>query len=320
MAVPTFGSVTPSSMSSRGRSMVTISGTNFRVQDPVPATGYVGGEYPRPVTVSVGGEPCEDVRVWSATTVTCIIPSWRGDPNAVNLPATADVVITNVDDDGVPIPTEAVTAPDAFTYFRDALTYESPSRLNLVTREVIFAFRRYVLKNTKMPPSTETFDATSGVLRLVQLADLPGLILMGPRLTESPLYTNRNRVHVDEGGGTFTRRRRHYVVDLEFELTGVSDRTDELLNLADLCTRFIHSVGVIEANIDPGGPTPRRKYDVMWVPGQEPEVMNNPSTNNLRTFEANFRVMGVDIDTPDVLERIELNEELAGADLQLDVL
>lgn len=88
VSAPTIDSVSPDSAPGYGGALITITGTNF---EDDPGT-----------TVSVGGQPCIDVTVVSATEITCKAPAF----GASDLGA-KDVVVTNAD-------TGTVTAAGAF--------------------------------------------------------------------------------------------------------------------------------------------------------------------------------------------------------------
>src|SRR3990167_7876709 len=139
MAIPTFTSITPATGPTGGRNLVTIVGTGFRTWPAPPALGPVPpppafGPAPAtaaPVRVTFDGEAALSVAVVSSTTLKVVAPPYRGNSEAspthpsdgsppLPLPAT-DVIITNVDDAGVAIPGEMVTAADAYLYARTAL-------------------------------------------------------------------------------------------------------------------------------------------------------------------------------------------------------
>ncbi|HUV39683.1 MAG TPA: hypothetical protein VMY39_08705, partial [Planctomycetota bacterium] len=266
-----------------------------------------------PMEVLIDGEPAIDVRVYDDTLLTCIAPDWRGSVNVASdpLPVAVDVTLTNLDDDGVAIGGETVTEVGAFTYTRQRVTAESPSWLTRVVRALVEGFRRNVLFNTSLNKHSESYDLASGSLRELSEGQLPGLSLDGPSLRANPAYTNNHRQKVSGGGFAIDEHRRHYVVDMEFDIFGFSDRSDELANLIELCTEYLHAHGHILVDPDPAtGETERREYDVMWVPNQEPRVQGAPNQSNLKVFSGRIVVLGVDIDTRDVLRRDYLRDDL----------
>ena len=94
MPAPTVTSVTPPSGVARGGSLVTIAGTLFDASSDED-TGAAE------VSVTFDGRAATDVRVQSATSLTCIVP--RGDlPTKKDDPETlsVDIVITNFNSEG----------------------------------------------------------------------------------------------------------------------------------------------------------------------------------------------------------------------------
>lgn len=176
MAVPTFTSVTPAAGLTKGGSLVRIVGTGFRVPPSPPVLGYVGGAAQRTVSVTFGGLACRQADAVSATLIACRPAPWAGDYDT--LPAALDVRVANLDDAGVEIPTENVTAVAAYTVAPPPLTTEYA--LQRAVRAVLQAFRRYLLVNTHLAMSRD-YDGTLGAPDRV-VADLPAVILGGPIL------------------------------------------------------------------------------------------------------------------------------------------
>jgi hypothetical protein len=98
-----------------------------------------------------------------------------------------DVVVRNLDDDGVPIVGEEAVRSGAFTYAQPRLTAESD--LTRLVRTLLRELKRQVLDNVVLTVQTD-FDAETGdELHLAQFAALPGLVLVGPELVEDRCYS-----------------------------------------------------------------------------------------------------------------------------------
>jgi hypothetical protein len=312
MAVPTITTITPAVMRSRGGSLITIDGTNFREYTAVPLTGPTDGILIPPVKVTIDGEPCTELLSFSDTRVTCLVPGWRGGVGSTQttdpLPLDVDVVLENIDDDGVLIPGETVTEVDGFRYKRDATTHAARGWISTVSVELRRFFARYVLQNTKFVPHTEVYDQDA-TLRQLQLSEPPALVMTGPSIRENRRGWSSNHLQqVTTGATTLDLQRRHYVVDLTFDLIGLSNSLDQLINLAELCLETVHAQGYLYVDplsVDPS--TVRRKYTLRWV--QEPDVQREPNLSNLATFESRIIIEGVDVDTYDVLGQAVLTDD-----------
>lgn len=243
MAVPTFTSITPDDGLPAGRGRVRIVGTGFRLppvpppagSDP-PLTGPIPGDFPqwlRTVRVEIDGRPCDDVIPVSDTLLYAITPEYRGLP--ASLPKLSDVVITNLDDSGVPIVGESVTASAAFTFRRQDLTVDSD--VAWVARNVIDRFARNVIENVTV--STGLDYAESGSL-LLAISRLPTLALLGPDIEEDEEGEERNERQFpqdpDAPAGDVLINAAPLPVSLVWRILVLSDDKLEALNLANLVT------------------------------------------------------------------------------------
>ena len=83
---------------------------------------------------------------------------------------------------------------DVFTYIRPALTIESD--LTRLVRALFQELKRQVLENVVLTVHTD-FDAEAGAeLHLAQIAQLPGLVLMGPELAEDRFFSTNQRPEI----------------------------------------------------------------------------------------------------------------------------
>jgi hypothetical protein len=158
VAQPTFTSITPGKGYTGGGQIVEIVGTNFRALE-VPYAVPEMTERPT-VAVTFGGAEAEAVWPVSTTLLRVRVPTAQFDPNPdieaqIKLDpditrisfGAVDVVITNLDDNHVPIPGETVTAPDVYVYQQPLLRLpEGDPPLLQVLREFL-----QLLKLTLVP-------------------------------------------------------------------------------------------------------------------------------------------------------------------------
>lgn len=282
MSIPSIASISPSAGPTAGNLLVEVLGAGF----PLPA-----GETPT-VGVLVGDRPAREVRVVSSQQLTCIVPP--GDAGRV------DIVVQNLDTTGAPIPGEVAAAPAAFTYVPQPLAVEAD--LTRLVRTLLQELKRQVLDNVVLTVHTD-FDAGVGAeFHLVQIARLPGLVLVGPELTENRFFSINQLPEISTEPGQFAQRRVPYTVDLGFTVIGVTDHTTELLNLMAATQLFFHRNPYLELDRDPtDADAGRVRYEMTVGRDGELKVTSQPNDSNVRSFSGRFVVRGFDL------------EDLAGA-------
>jgi len=286
MAAPTITSMVPATGPAGGRTLVELQGSGFRLPLAPPPTGPTAP--PRPtVHVLVGGRAADDVRVIDATRLTFLSP--LGDPGP------ADVAVQNVDDAGQPIPGEEATRAGGFAYVQPKLALEAD--LTRLVRTLLRELKRQVHPNVSLTVQTD-FDAETGdELHLTELAKLPGLVLVGPELSENRFYSLNKSPEHPLGADGFSRLRVPYTVDLGFTLVGVSDHTTELLNLMAAMELFFHRNKFLELDRDPANPTTGQvRYELDLTPGGDLKVSSQPNESNVRSFSGAFVVRGFDLE------------------------
>jgi hypothetical protein len=286
VAAPTIDSLTPATGPTGGRTLVDVLGSGFRLPPPPPAEGPAPPVGPT-VAVLVGSRPALDVDVLASDRLTFLTPPGEAGP--------ADVVVQNLDDDGEPIAGEEATAPGAFAYVQPRLAVESD--LTRLVRTLLRELKRQVHPNVSLTVQTD-FDAQTGdELHLTELASLPGLVLVGPELTENRFYSLNSPLEVAVGDGTAVRRRVPYTVDLGFTLLGVADHTTELLNLMAATELFFHRNKYLEMDRDAGSPIAGRvRYEMDFTPDGDLRVTSQPNESNVRSFSGSFVVRGFDFE------------------------
>jgi hypothetical protein len=279
-------SITPSSGPTGGSLFVEIAGEGFQLPAPPAAAGPTTLTPPT-VHVLVGGRLAEDVRVLGADRLTCILPAGDEGP--------ADVVVQNVDLTGVSIPGEEATLSKGFTYFLHQLTTESD--LTRIVRTLIRELKRQVLKNVVLTEQTDFDPDTGEEFHLAQLAELPGIVLSGPDLSEDRFYSINDLPEETTGVGTYLRRRVPYTVDLGFTLVGVSDHTAELLNLLASTQLFFHRNKFLVMLRDPAHPgSDTVRYEMDFTADGDLKVTGGPNESNVRSFSGKFVIRGFDLE------------------------
>lgn len=291
MAVPTITSVDPTIGPVFGRHAIDITGTNFRLPDPPTATGptYLDPVVPT-VAVEFDSESALGVEVLSATLLRVLVPSLDRGQHAIT--------VTNLDNNGDPIPGETVTAADIYATKRPAITHESEHDLTRLVRTLIRELKRQVLDEVSLTVHTDYDDATGDQLHTTHVASLPALLLVGPNLNENRFYSlNEPPDYDDEASaeGDFVTTRVPATYDVEFEVLGVSNRTHEVLNLMGAVLGFMESNKTLSMDRDAGDPSLGRvSYEMEFV--NRPETATRSNLSNLRHFTSTIVVRGFDVE------------------------
>ena len=227
-----------------------------------------------------------------------------------------DVVLRNLASDGTPIPGEVATLPGGFKYVLPKLTVEAD--LTRLVRTLLRELKRQVHPNVSLTVQTD-FDAETGdELHLTELAALPGLVLVGPELSENRFVSLNALPEAPEAGGKVARRRVPYTVNIGFTIIGVADHTTELLNLMAATTQFFHRNKHLEMDRDPTDLAAGRvRYEMDFTSDGDLRVTSQPNESNVRSFSGSFVVRGFDIEAlagfpgDDVIERTSPADEVA---------
>jgi len=292
MAVPTITSLSPSRGPTAGRSYVEVTGTGFRVSPAPPATGVVPPPDPT-VAVTFGGRAATAVEVVDATLLSLRSPI--GDHGAGSTPLAADVVVTNLDDDGVPIPGETVTRVGGYTYFLPALTSEAD--FTRLVRLLILELRRQVCEETVKTVETDWSDDESAVKELTGSAKLPSISLIGPRLFRDGVRWSWDNPITQVGLETL-RHQFAYTVDVEFTLVIATNDDVELLNLMAQTIEFFRRNPWIYMDRDPANlALGQVKYEMRWALDGELATTSTPNLNNLRSAAGRFVIYGFGVES-----------------------
>jgi len=277
--------------------MLKISGSNFRVP-PDPPAGLTDGIEQQTVSVTIGGVPAREVKVRSSSLVTAVTPIH--DPGAV------DVVVQNLDDDGVDISGESATRSGAFTFERPRLSPDgdetNESSLAFLVRTLILELKRQVIEEVALTSNTDYDEDSGAQLHTTVLPKLPGIVLVGPMLRENRFYSENEPPAIDEAApvddGDFVVVRPPYTVDVVFSIVGISDSMVELLNLMSATTLFFDRNDVLGMPIDVGDPSlGNADYEMQLEPEGDMRVSGSANNSNVRSFTGRFAIRGLDIET-----------------------
>jgi hypothetical protein len=166
------------------------------------------------------------------------------------------VTVRNIDGRGVPIPGEEATLAGAYRFHRSRLVQESD--LTRLVRALLRKLKTQVLEATSISVSVDYDDTVIDGVNVIALAQLPAVVLSGPRIDENRFFST-NVAHeaavLGENGPELLRRRPPYTVDLEFTITAASDRTVELLNLMAAVATFLNRSRWLEMRRNPADGT-----------------------------------------------------------------
>jgi len=333
VAVPTITSVTPSTGSSQGGTLVTIVGTNF----PTPAVGTgipTPNVYPS-VRVTFGGVLAEVVLVASASEVVVRTPDYEGSVRAAAGPSggptpysqfpAVNVVLQNLNASGIPVTGETVTRVGGYQFLRRDL---GPPRARGVYKRAQDALlewlRRNVCKTVSLGRHSEYADGVEDEVRLATLPgigvtiraeDDPGWAQFTGGVEEIPDPTDATRVLVYDG-----MRARQLRVTLLLGGQGI-DQCQELCEaLEDAVERQGYLVLPADPDVVGSGSTAVDRYPWFWV--ETPHVASRGADMDVGSGRAVLLVRGLLIMSDEPRERdwTITTIEVAEADMDGDPL
>lgn len=298
MAVPTITSVTPDHGASSGGNWVEIVGTNFRLKPP-PAYGR-GGPLVETVRVFFGGFQAPEVRVWTSTTVGVSPPPCWLDQDLPFFPP-VNVKLQNIgddgnvvafDDDGDPIPTEEVLAPEAYTYKREPLrmpTMGKESPFARLTRTLIQLIKREIVVEGGIKVHT---DYSPDGIVVHDNAKVPSLFLTNQQVVEDAYgYENESYWDLQPDGSAlcWPAPTMHTVT---YDLMGASDFESEYSALMGAARKLARRNGYIVMPADvPAGVNIRMPFAMT----ADPSGASGDRNSNLNTFLAGVEVRRVPV-------------------------
>lgn len=286
MAIPTISTVTPNVVSSQGWTYVEVVGTNFREPTViVPPDGPIPVPAPS-VSVLIGGEVPREVGVIDATTLYFVT-----DAHSLG---THDVVVANLDDDGVPIPGEEVTKANAITVSRP-----SPRALSDLIR-VMHAFGD-MLKNQVLPrvimtnPSVDY--STSPSSGRLQEAAVPAITIDGPNLVPNMMYTQHGNEPVSTSDTTYMLRKRGERKDIQMVLTVMSNSKIEALNLVAVLDLFFRNNTSVKVARDPEDASAGYAYYELYADPEGFRNRTNLNLSNIVSYAIPCYILGFEVES-----------------------
>lgn len=291
MAVPTITTITPNNGSTLGSELVEIYGTNFRtpvIPDTIPAPVQ-----PPTVEVLFGGVKARRVGVANDNRLLVFTPPHAEATSGGNV-AGVDVVVRNIDDNGDPIAGEEATAAAAFTYQLPNL--HNRTTLQFFVEYLMTQLIEQVHPEIILAQHTDWDDAPDG-MSLQPVAKYPAIVLDGPELSENRFYSRNRFTQQDvDGAEEFAVKREPRTVDVGFGVLVLSDNTQEILNLSNVFTQWMHLNKVFFLPCDPDDPTGEAfELELDFQPGGDLKWAGEPNEDNLRQMRGSILIRGFDI-------------------------
>jgi hypothetical protein len=292
MSVPTITSLSPISGLTKGRNIVIITGTSFRLPDPPPAEGKTDGALPLSVKVYFEGVECEYAEASESTKIYCRVPQWAG--QYTSMPFNLDVKVENVDASGTLIPGETVTTVGAYQMKRANLADESS--IQGVIRELIRIFRRHLLENTHFSMSRDYEGIQLDFER--DKPDLPVCYLARPRFPVNRLNSCNRQDYVEsDQPDEWTRKKEPIVTDFAFEIIIVADNQKHMNSLNQSLLLLFRDVTEVKYN--------NKEYELRMPFNNYPVGVTIPNMQNILSLRAGCLIKGVQVDDTDgtIIER-----------------
>lgn len=287
MTTPTIASLSPIAGHTGGRTLVEIDGTGFRLPSVLSPVRGIVPESPPSVRVTFGGVPALEVRVVSTSLLYAITP--------IANPGTVDVTVTNIDDAGSALSGQSVTQSGGYTFALPDLTAESD--LTRVIRAFMQELKRQILPNVSWPASVDYDDDTQDMRSITKIPKLPGLVLAETTLKENDFYALREPVTVEHQDGTFTEYEPPTTVDVMVTLVGVSNSSQELLNLSAATKRFFRKNAYLAMARDPNDPSKGSvQYELTAHESPDVKLAVTSNDSDIRHFSMTVSIIGFDIE------------------------
>ena len=280
MAIPTLLPPEPASGPTSGGDLVTLRGSGFASK----------------VAVRFGSADAavESVRQEGPQSIAVI-------RTPAHAEASVDIALQNLDAAGVLVPGELAVLSAAYRYLRARIVREAD--LTRLIRTLLRELKRQVIENVSLSVAVDFDDTPLDGLDVVAISKLPSLVLSGPRLRENrTLSTNEllEEAVVGPSGPELRRRRPPLTIDLEFGITGASDRAVELLNLIGATSTFLNTNRWLAMLRDPDAPD---KGSVRWEMDPLGELhVNLEGKDDVRAFTWGLVIHGFDIDEGQLLD------------------
>lgn len=258
---------------SSGNALVEIYGSGFRVSGSIEqATPNEFRDFVRTVSVTFDGVEALEVMPIRSNLLRVVTPPGVG---------TVDVVVTNLDDNGDPIPGETVTFPASYEYRRPDLTSASSPLPDQVIRTLIQNWRTAVHENTLVGKHTDYDGDTADGLNIVDIATLPALVFTGPQFQKENVRSIMGSSSLDNGQYVRSRVTRNLV----FDVVGMTDSYAQTVKLLNASLDYLKRTPWIDVNGE--------RFD-QYLEGT-PSMRPGRNNSNLQTFTMQLVVAGIDL-------------------------
>jgi hypothetical protein len=285
MAPPTLISVSPDVGHPTGGQATELIGTDFQLPFPPPPVGIPPPAVPS-VRVLFGSTPSSRVWVTSDTRLLARVPKTlmptTGSTTLGEL--VVDVTVENLDPNGVLIPGETFTLPDAYTYRRPDLSTAAQAPQNALNRRLLQLLKSEVIPDVLGVDTDFDSDPATWV---IDPAKLPSLVLTLPGVSRSELYNTNEQQLVSVSGGTTARQRRSLYVDLNYPMLLIANKTMSMGNLVDLVTTVIDRNPEITFEPFPGTVL---TLDLEWTDLPTPAKQTSQLRSNIQLARGSFTV------------------------------
>lgn len=288
-----ISSITPSEGVTAGNTFVTIEGTDFDYHPYPPLQeGFIGDPGP-PLRVFFGLLEATKVKVQpkpgglpGETIIECVTPRYTGDPKSI--PSMVDVVVENLLNPGT------VTESDGFKYKHTSVNpAQSISVLYLTHQCLLRELTRQIPAKDIVDRTHTDFDGSTGDgLNVVQIADIPALLVGGPELVRSDGIYRQGDLEIVTGSGEFKILKAANPRDLVYTLQLVDEHMGRLLNFVDLLSNFVDENGRLAVELVLDDPSQGFAYfDLDWL--DDMNVNTQASKDNLISAVGTIAVRGV---------------------------
>ncbi len=289
--------------------LVALTGTGFALPPPPATRGVTPKPKPslsvtfttvKPATANTPQitrvRAAAEVSVVSSTLAYALVPAMDA--------GLATVTLQNLDAAGAPVSGETVAKTHAFTFVMPDLA--AATDLQRIIQALLRALKREVLENVAQVTHTEYDDSPGDTLNVLADAKLPVIILVGPAMPENRFYARNKPREVANQDGTISRLRPSKTVDLVFTLVGATDSTIELLNLNAALGAFFERNPYLEVDRDGADPAKGTVLFEMQASFDGLNVETRPNESNVRQFQGEFRIRGVELDDPNMVVGVSL--------------
>lgn len=203
-----------------------------------------------------------------------------------------DVTVRNLSASGVPHYGESATLLNGYRYQRVQLGRESD--YGRVTRSLVLEMQKQVIANVSIGQDTDFDMDVSDMLNVVDVADLPAVVLFGPTLQENRFYSISGRTYSPLQVHEADAHNAPDTDDLVYSFVCITDQKQEALSLQAVMRSFFMNNRWLTVQRDPLNPALGFvEYDLYYDgTGGMPWLPPPDQKSSLRSFSGTFSVRG----------------------------